>query len=1170
MRNGIARSVISLCSVLCLLAGAATAQQLQYRTWTDDSGKFRVEAALITVKDGTVYLERKDGVILEVPLSRLSDADRARLGKQPVAAPKPAGTTASEPPGKLSPDALKESLVLIEWKDRDDWRTSRGVLLRCENGIAYVAGGDVGSISASRGQAAYRVVFRPGTADELTVDAERLEKDLSTGIRFWKAAVETPIKPLPLDKGAELEGEVVEVVAIGLDRFAAKDGTAIVRRGKAVRAQAPGSLPSRWLLSGDGIADVLYGPVLNEQERLVGVARAVPGRRGGPEFELVSVKQLTAMFGVTLDRPELDAQNWGADGIDFQATFAVNDPLKLGGSPQLLIARCGKAVEAKFESPAAAPAMPEMAMVESKPWENPRGLSVRQPLVKMTAAWHDPQPLTAGELPKYLVQLRVAVEAGKFVYSPPVLIDPYFARKSLQQHVLMLGSFKQELPPHPRGGLLLTTLETKVPEDAAAVREKLPADAPRPVPLEKAAGATGPKQDPSSPQVGPALWSRDGQAFFWSPPQTTLLRRLSAPQLEGVCEVDFGAEVAELAVCRKGLLALTKDGRLWLLDENTLEARDVFRVDGDLLAASAAHDIVFVCRAMRPGSGKWSMLDVALGKMLHQFTPRSGSAFKELAFAAEGRSLLGIHRGAMFRFRLEDTDLIAEERGGETGAWLMTVDGSGKTAAVAVTPGSGRPLPLPLKSRGVYVYDVGDLSRPRRGHVFDPGAISLTPHSIALGAGGDRVFAAWQLRSAPAADREKENVAAYDNQGQMLYRGAGVRAEALYLHPDGKGLYGQSSGKVFQIDLPATVFNARPSDAPATAAPEQESQRLQNVLRWETVETGQAAKPPAWQPLADGIRGAPLEGMKVGEIKEAAWSADGKTLFVRSGVFRLELNRIRRDDFTITHRVQFARDTVSTLLYDHRTVFGCRGGLLVRRGPQLVLADAETLQPLRIVFDGLTSQQRVAAAAERSQFLLLSNDSERSIRVVDIASGKTLDEWKPAPGDSSTAQLAFSRYFCLTPDGRHLFVHSKKTLHFTIDDDGKIERKADVAVGDATGCLPFEAGSSQAVVLTHPVKRLNCISAVEDPSNPVAATDSFDFDWFHDPRSGAFCSVSKRGEIVGYNRAAKEVFRVSDAAIHRLEGFSTRSDAIAPPDGGGLLLAGAGWYWIDLSQWKQP
>jgi hypothetical protein len=49
------------------------------RTWTDTTGKFRVEAELIGVADGKVQLKKQDGAVIGVPLDKLSKEDQEFL-----------------------------------------------------------------------------------------------------------------------------------------------------------------------------------------------------------------------------------------------------------------------------------------------------------------------------------------------------------------------------------------------------------------------------------------------------------------------------------------------------------------------------------------------------------------------------------------------------------------------------------------------------------------------------------------------------------------------------------------------------------------------------------------------------------------------------------------------------------------------------------------------------------------------------------------------------------------------------------------------------------------------------------------------------------------------------------------------------------------------------------
>lgn len=47
------------------------------RTWTDATGKFKIEAELVRVADGKVELKKTDGTTISVPLDKLSAADQA-------------------------------------------------------------------------------------------------------------------------------------------------------------------------------------------------------------------------------------------------------------------------------------------------------------------------------------------------------------------------------------------------------------------------------------------------------------------------------------------------------------------------------------------------------------------------------------------------------------------------------------------------------------------------------------------------------------------------------------------------------------------------------------------------------------------------------------------------------------------------------------------------------------------------------------------------------------------------------------------------------------------------------------------------------------------------------------------------------------------------------------
>ncbi len=66
--------VLVMTTTPCVFAQAVP----DYRTWTDSTGKFRVEAKLVETVGAKVKLQRQaDGRVVEIPLSRLSKADQA-------------------------------------------------------------------------------------------------------------------------------------------------------------------------------------------------------------------------------------------------------------------------------------------------------------------------------------------------------------------------------------------------------------------------------------------------------------------------------------------------------------------------------------------------------------------------------------------------------------------------------------------------------------------------------------------------------------------------------------------------------------------------------------------------------------------------------------------------------------------------------------------------------------------------------------------------------------------------------------------------------------------------------------------------------------------------------------------------------------------------------------
>ncbi|HYO24807.1 MAG TPA: SHD1 domain-containing protein [Lacipirellulaceae bacterium] len=67
---------------LLLAAWPRAAEAGEVRTWTDSTGKFKMDAEFVEVANGAVRLKRGDGRMMNLPLAKLSDADRAYVKEQ--------------------------------------------------------------------------------------------------------------------------------------------------------------------------------------------------------------------------------------------------------------------------------------------------------------------------------------------------------------------------------------------------------------------------------------------------------------------------------------------------------------------------------------------------------------------------------------------------------------------------------------------------------------------------------------------------------------------------------------------------------------------------------------------------------------------------------------------------------------------------------------------------------------------------------------------------------------------------------------------------------------------------------------------------------------------------------------------------------------------------------
>src|SRR5256885_1360485 len=70
----------------CLMGLLGLLSLAEGREWTDTTGKFKIEAELVAVRNGKVILEKPDGSVITVPLDKLSANDQAFLKAKEAAA----------------------------------------------------------------------------------------------------------------------------------------------------------------------------------------------------------------------------------------------------------------------------------------------------------------------------------------------------------------------------------------------------------------------------------------------------------------------------------------------------------------------------------------------------------------------------------------------------------------------------------------------------------------------------------------------------------------------------------------------------------------------------------------------------------------------------------------------------------------------------------------------------------------------------------------------------------------------------------------------------------------------------------------------------------------------------------------------------------------------------
>lgn len=190
--------------------------------------------------------------------------------------------------------------------------------------------------------------------------------------------------------------------------------------------------------------------------------------------------------------------------------------------------------------------------------------------------------------------------------------------------------------------------------------------------------------------------------------------------------LDLKSPVKWADLSGEGLLVLTKDEQLWVVDDRELRVRGVIeKIPGISHVASARSNFYAFCVT---GEGTTlEVFDLVDGVKTQtyeasDFVLPEGSAegtspvkrFDRLNMTPEGRYLLCESEGALHRFIVEDDELTYDQAGARIGRSPESIQISedGLYVSLVDREGNRRQAGVPIEPFGIYVFDVSDLTVP--------------------------------------------------------------------------------------------------------------------------------------------------------------------------------------------------------------------------------------------------------------------------------------------------------------------------------------------------------------------------------------------------------------------------------------------------------------------------
>jgi hypothetical protein len=336
----------------------------ELRKWKDDSGKFEVTARYLGLEKDSVRLERENGKIVLVPLSRLSAADREIIQKL-----QPENPFEKEADASSSTNPAAEAVVLVSLQRGKAAQTVPGLVIRKEGDKVYVLAdsprfavegpqGMMGMPGAAGG--AGGMPGMPGgmptgeSAEPLTATISwgpddkrrKVKADLAVslsgrGVTICRAAAAEMPPPLVRDKEiAVSEGMAVRAVGWDIDTMGATPAFARLAESgtlKKVYRDEDGKV-TKMQVEGDSLASFRFGVFTTVRGEPIGVLL------GGPNG-VVSLKGVTASplrLLAAAEEPQLRSISFSPSKgdektIEYLFAVSIDDPFGRVKSPQIFV-----------------------------------------------------------------------------------------------------------------------------------------------------------------------------------------------------------------------------------------------------------------------------------------------------------------------------------------------------------------------------------------------------------------------------------------------------------------------------------------------------------------------------------------------------------------------------------------------------------------------------------------------------------------------------------------------------------------------------------------------------------------------------------------------------------------------------------------------------------------